>query len=318
MRILIIGGSGMLGHQLWRHFHREHETWVTLRKPAESFRPWNLFDPDFTQVGVEAADFARLDAVLHKVRPDVVLNCVGIIKQLKEARSAIPSITINSLLPHRLAESCGQIKARLILFSTDCVFSGKRGGYTEADTADAEDLYGRTKFLGEVGDQPHVVTLRSSIIGRELGTAHSLVDWFLAQHGGRIKGYTRALYSGLTTMEMARVVERVLTHEPKLSGLWQVAGETISKFDLLMLAKEEFKLDVEIEPYDEFHCDRSLRGDKFAQRMGYMAPDWRTMLRELAAVSRANSYPREGTERGMNPERRPFLAPPNALSTRNG
>ena len=290
MRILIIGGSGMLGHQLWRHFHKAHETWVTLRKPAASFRPWNLFDPAFTQVGVEAADFAQLDAVLQLVRPDVVLNSVGIIKQLKEAKSPIPSITINSLLPHRLAEICGQVNARLILFSTDCVFSGKKGGYTESDTADAEDLYGRTKLLGEIGDQSHVVTIRSSIVGRELGSAHSLIDWFLTQGGKRIKGYSHAIYSGLTTVEMARVVELVLTRRPDLTGLWHVASEPISKHELLLLAKEEFGLNVEIEPFSELHCDRSLRGEQFAQKTGYKAPDWRTMLRELAEVSKEFNY----------------------------
>ena len=290
MRILIIGGSGMLGHQLWRHFHKAHETWVTLRKPAASFLPWNLFDPDFTQVGVEAADFAQLDAVLQRVRPDVVLNCVGIIKQLKESKIPTPSITINSLLPHRLAEICGQVNARLILFSTDCVFSGKKGGYTESDTADAEDLYGRTKLLGEIGDQSHVVTIRSSIVGRELGSAHSLIDWFLTQGGKRIKGYSHAIYSGLTTVEMARVAELVLTRRPDLSGLWHVASEPISKHELLLLAREEFGLNVEIEPFSEFHCDRSLRGERFAQKTGYKAPDWRTMLRELAEVSKEFNY----------------------------
>jgi len=182
------------------------------------------------------------------------------------------------------------VNARLILFSTDCVFSGKKGGYTESDTADAEDLYGRTKLLGEIGDQSHVVTIRSSIVGRELGTSHSLMDWFLSQSGRQIRGYTNALYSGLTTVEMARVVELVLIKQHEFAGLWHVASEPISKCELLMLAKEEFGLNVEIAPFSEFHCDRSLRGERFARETGYKAPDWCTMLRELAEVSKESNY----------------------------
>jgi dTDP-4-dehydrorhamnose reductase len=246
MKILILGGSGMLGQELWRHFRRGHETWVTLRRSGAEFSRRGLFGDGRVFTGVDAMDFPTVARVLREFRPDVVLNCVGIIKQLKEATSPIPSLTINALLPHRLAEVCGEIGARLVLFSTDCVFSGRRGQYGEADAADAEDLYGRTKYLGEVGQLPHVFTLRSSIIGRELRTAHSLVDWFLAQRGPRVRGYRRAIYTGFTTLEMARIVERILTRHQDLAGLWQVASAPISKFDLLGLLRDEFQHPVEI------------------------------------------------------------------------
>jgi dTDP-4-dehydrorhamnose reductase len=285
MKILIVGGSGMLGHQLWRHFRGGHETWVTLRRSAGDFAAAGLFQDGRVHEGVDAMNFPSLAGVIREQRPDAVLNCVGLIKQLKESKDSVPSLTINSLLPHRLAEVCAEVGARLVLFSTDCVFSGRRGGYTEADVADAEDLYGRSKYLGEVTDRPQVITLRSSIIGRELGTAHSLVDWFLSQRGGRVKGYRRAIYSGFTTLEMARIVERLLTVDRQLAGLWQVASEPINKYELLRLLREHFKAPVEIEPFDEFTCDRSLNGTRFSAATGYRAPAWPEMIAELARVS---------------------------------
>lgn len=284
MKILIIGGSGMLGHQLWHHFRERHETWVTLRRPGTEFQRYGLFGDGRVFAGVDASDFVQVARVIREFRPDAVLNCVGIIKQLKEAKNPIPSLVINALLPHRLAEVCGETGARLVLFSTDCIFSGRRGQYTEADISDAEDLYGRTKYLGEVGDQPHAITLRSSIIGRELGTAHSLVDWFLSQRGGKVRGYRRAIYTGFTTMEMSRIVEKVVTDQRALSGVWQVASSAISKYELLLLMREQFKLPVEIEPYDDFACDRSLLGSRFAEATGYRAPTWPAMVGEMATL----------------------------------
>lgn len=282
MKILIVGGSGMLGHQLWRHFRARHETWVTLRRSPAEFAAAGLFQDGRVCAGVDAMDFSTLQEAIRRLRPDAVLNCVGIIKQLKEAKSPIPSLTLNALLPHRLAGACAEVGARLVLFSTDCVFSGKRGGYTETDASDAEDLYGRTKYLGEVADLPHVITLRSSIIGRELGTAFSLVDWFLSQRDRTIQGYRRAIYTGFTTLEMARIVERVLIASPGFSGLWQVASEPINKYELLLLLREKFGLPVEINAYDGFSCDRSLDGSRFKAATGYVAPAWPEMIAELA------------------------------------
>ena len=286
MKILIFGGSGMLGHQLWRHFHNRYETYVTLRRTGQEFERYGLFRDGRVFAGVDAEDFAQVARVIRDYRPDAVLNCVGIIKQLAEAKNPIQCITVNSLLPHRLAEVCGELGARLVLFSTDCVFSGKRGHYTENDLADAEDLYGRTKYLGEVAGMAYAITLRSSIIGRELGSSHSLVDWFLSQAGGKVHGFRRAIYSGFTTMEMSRIVERALTDQRGLSGIWQVASAPINKYDLLLLLREKFKISVEIAPQDDFLCDRSLVGARFAEATGYRAPEWPAMIEEMAALSR--------------------------------
>jgi dTDP-4-dehydrorhamnose reductase len=284
MKILILGGSGMLGHQLYREFARDHEVWVTLRRSLSEFAGPSIYREGQVIPGVEATKFGAVERVLRAAQPSVVLNCVGIIKQLKEAADPIPSLTINSLLPHRLAKVCGEIGARLIHFSTDCVFSGRRGAYRETDIADAEDLYGRTKFLGEVGTVPHVLTLRSSIIGRELSTAHSLVDWFLSQGGNEVRGYRRAIYTGFTTLEMARIVKMMITKYPTTGGLWQVASSPINKYELLLLLQNAFRVPGKILPYDDFVCDRSLDGSRFCGATGYQAPTWQAMVEEMAAA----------------------------------
>ncbi|GDY20581.1 NAD(P)-dependent oxidoreductase [Verrucomicrobiota bacterium] len=271
----------MLGHQLWRCLSREHEVWVTLRRPVAAYAAHALFDPARSSTGIDAANMESLLSVFRAARPQAVVNCIGIIKQLKEAQNPLASLTINSLLPHRVAALCALNGARLIHISTDCVFSGKRGAYTEDDVSDAEDIYGRTKFLGEL-HEPHCLTLRTSIIGRELETKSGLIEWFLGQQGRAIKGYRRASYTGLTTLVLARVIENVLVKHPDLAGLWQVSSDRISKYELLCLARDAFRWRGEISPDDSFVCDRSLDSSRFRRATGFVAPGWTTMLDELA------------------------------------
>jgi dTDP-4-dehydrorhamnose reductase len=280
MKILIIGGSGMLGHQLWRHFHPKMETWVTLRRSVHWYARYGLFEETRSITGLDVTSGDSLVVALRRVRPDIVVNCVGVIKQLKEATDPIPSLAINSLLPHRLAELCALVGARLVHISTDCVFSGKKGNYSETDPADAEDLYGRSKYLGEVV-QPHCITLRTSIIGRELESKHGLIEWFLNQEGKSIKGYRSAIYTGFTTQEMARIIEEVFGR-PELHGLWQVSSNPISKYELLKLASDCFNWRGEIQPDESFICDRSLNSERFRREMKYLPPTWSGMLEEMA------------------------------------
>lgn len=283
MRILILGGAGMLGHQLLRQLQPSHEVWVTLRRPLSAYAAFGLFDEKRTVTGVDAASMDSLVSVFRRAQPEAVVNCVGIIKQLKEAHNPLISVSINSLLPHRLAELCAACGTRLVHVSTDCVFSGRKGNYTEADASDAEDLYGRTKFLGEV-QEPHCLTLRSSIIGRELELKSGLIEWFLSQHGGQIRGFRQAIYTGFTTVEFGRVIERVLLQHPDLSGLWQVSSQKINKYDLLRLAQSAFGWQGEIIPDDALVCDRSLDSARFRARTNYQPPDWETMLSQLALL----------------------------------
>ncbi|HEV3484531.1 MAG TPA: SDR family oxidoreductase [Vicinamibacterales bacterium] len=285
MRVLVLGGAGMLGHKVFQLARtRFPETWCTLRGTRSD--PWLApIEPDLAAARVierlDVMDWTAVEAVLHDVRPDVVINCVGIVKQRSEAKAAIPSITVNSLLPHRLAAVLASSGGRLIHISTDCVFSGRRGRYTEEDQSDAEDLYGRSKFLGEVADA-NALTIRTSMIGRELRERRSLLEWVLQQNGRTIRGFRRAYYSGLTTNELAAVILRVIEEHPALSGVYQVTSDTISKYDLLRLIVDVFGLDIRVEPDDEFVCDRSMVGEKFRAATGHVSPSWPALLRAVS------------------------------------
>lgn len=283
MNILILGGAGMLGHKMVQTLRdRLPDVWCTVREPLSGV---SLFTEANVIRHVDAADWPALERLLCDRRPRVIVNCVGVIKQRALAKSAVPSITLNALLPHRLAELCAEWDGRLIHFSTDCVFSGERGHYSEDSESDARDLYGRTKFLGEV-TAPNALTVRTSILGRELTHFHSLLEWLLSQNHRQIKGYTRAFYSGVTTNYIAELVARLLdpqVRQPRLSGLYQVTGHTISKFELLRLLRDAFRLDVDIVPEDTFFCDRSMQGEKFIQATGFSPPPWAELVAQLAA-----------------------------------
>ena len=281
MRVLVLGGDGMLGHRLLLEFAQDHTVTVTLRQQAEAYRQYGVLARGSAVYGIDARTVDQLSAVVASVKPDAVVNAIGIVKQRQAASDVIQSLEINALLPNRLAEICVAASARLVHISTDCVFSGARGGYTEDDVGDATDLYGRTKLLGEVTGQG-CITLRTSIIGLELKRRRSLVEWYLASRGP-IRGFTRAIYSGLTTMELARVIRRLIEEFPDCNGLYQVVGKPISKYEILRQLTESLgRTDIMIEPDDSYRCDRSMQGDRFAQATGYTAPSWHEMLKELA------------------------------------
>lgn len=282
MRILIIGGDGMLGHQLFMSLKNNHEVCVTLHQDLSQYQNYGIFNSDnsYANIGVTQTD--AVQKVLIDYQPQAVINAAGIVKQSKTAKEIIPCLEINAIFPHQLSLMCNKVNARFIHISTDCVFSGKKGKYVENDFSDAEDLYGRSKYLGEVHDS-HCVTLRSSIIGLELARKRGLIEWFLAQKGS-IKGFKRAIYSGLTTQEMSRVIERILLNHPELSGVWHVSSDTaINKYELLKTFSEMLgRDDIQITPDEDFACDRSLLSDRFNHATGYKPPSWIDMLNELA------------------------------------
>jgi len=280
VRVLIFGAAGMLGHKLLEKLSPRFETFGTLRGGTAGL-PAQLPMGNLIE-GVEANDLPALAAALDRVRPDVAINCIGIIKQLKQAKDAVPSIRINALLPHQLAELCGERGVRLIHFSTDCVFSGRQGPYTEQDSPDATDLYGRGKLLGEL-DQPGCLTLRTSIIGPELRHGLSLLAWFLQQRGGRVKGYANALFSGFPTTVMADIVIKLIGEYPGLEGLWHVSSDPIDKYDLLRLINDTYGLGIAIERDEEFHCDRRLDSSRFRAATGYVPPSWPRLVQEMHA-----------------------------------
>jgi dTDP-4-dehydrorhamnose reductase len=284
MKILILGGSGMLGHRLWMNLSKEHDTWITVRGNGSELPDVPEFPRERIRPMVDALYFDQVIRALASIQPDLVINCIGLIKQQGHlARDPLISISVNSVLPHRISMICRTARIRMIHISTDCVFSGKKGSYVESDQSDAEDLYGRTKFLGEV-TYPHTVTLRTSIIGRELKTHLGLIEWFLMQQGS-IKGFQKAIYSGFTTDELSRIILNYVIPNPDLSGLYHVSSDPISKFDLLQLAKKSYQKEIDIESDTAFFCDRSLDSTRFRQATGYVPPKWSTMIDELASGS---------------------------------
>lgn len=280
MRVLLLGASGMLGNAVLRLFAQSpgYQIFGSVRSSGVlRLLPKNLHPNVITGVDVENPDsLSRLFASVH---PDVVINCVGLVKQLAEADDPLAAIPINALLPHRLAQLCAVAGARLVHMSTDCVFSGSKGMYTEADASDAKDLYGRSKYLGEV-DYPHAITLRTSIIGHELEGARSLVGWFLAQEG-RVKGFKGAIFSGLPTVEIARIIRDYVIPHPELHGLHHVSAQPISKYDLLRLVAQVYGKKIEIDSDETFVIDRSLDSTRFRKLTGYNPPVWAELAQTM-------------------------------------
>ncbi len=281
MRLVVLGADGMLGHQLVKSLRTRHEVHGTLRLGEACYSGIQKFLPEVVHYGMDVRDYPRVKDLLKRVRPSAVINAVGIVKQRDDATDAIVSLEVNSLLPHRLAATCAEIGAFFVQIGTDCAFSGVGGMYREADVPDARDLYGRSKLLGEV-DKEGAITLRTSIIGLELSRKTSFVEWFLAQRG-EVRGFRKAIYSGFTTMEMARIIEHVLLTRPAKSGLYHVSSEPIDKFTLLCMLRDRLRLTIDIVPDDEFVCDRSLNSAPFRSEFLYTPPAWGAMLDELAA-----------------------------------
>ncbi|MFT5519469.1 MAG: dTDP-4-dehydrorhamnose reductase [Enterobacterales bacterium] len=282
MKILILGGSGMLGFQLFKEWRESHTVRLTLRGSKEDYPTNTLLNADTNYFNVDVSLIDCLKSVLNDFRPDVVVNAIGITKQLTETLPVEVTNYVNARFPHFLSDICGQHQCRLIHMSSDCVFSGKKGDYTEDDKPDAEDLYGQSKYLGEVSAS-HVLTLRKSTIGLELSSSHGLIEWFLQQQGN-VRGYTKAIYSGLIASELASVIEKVLLGYPGLNGVFHVASQAISKYDLLLkLSQHLNRKDINIIPFDDFICDRSLNGSRFSEITGYKAPSWDDMIVKLAS-----------------------------------
>jgi dTDP-4-dehydrorhamnose reductase len=275
--VLVLGASGMLGHAVFRFFAASpgYRVVGAVRSADSEI----MLPPELRCQVRSGLDLERLEPLFADVRPTVVVNCVGVVKQLHEAQDPLTAITINALLPHRLARLCKESRARLIHVSPECVFSGDKGFYREKEIADARDRYGLSKLLGEV-DYANAITLRTSIIGHELGKPHGLVGWFLAQRG-TVKGYRRAIFSGLPTVELARVIRDYVIPRPELRGVFHVSAEPINKYHLLSLIASTYGLSCEIVPDDEVVVDRSLDSEDFRSATGYVAPAWTQLIEAM-------------------------------------
>lgn len=280
MKILVVGASGMIGSTVLRVLseNKDWEVFGTIRSVGvKQFFPAAIAERLVNGVDVEYPD--ALMNVLDAIRPNVVINCAGLTKHKPEADDPLISVPINTLMPHRLAGLCKLIGARLVHVSTDCVFSGEKGGYTESDFADARDVYGKSKVMGEVCS-PHTITLRTSTIGHELQSKHGLLDWFLSQEG-ECKGYTRAIFSGLPTVIFAQVIRNVVIPDVELSGLYHVAAKPINKFELLKMISSLYGKSIEIIADDMLVIDRSLDATLFSEATGYVAPEWEDMIKMM-------------------------------------
>lgn len=270
----------MLGNAVLRYFATKtaHDVVGIVR----TVRSINHFPAEVRGRVAEAGDVEGVDALVRMFdshRPTVVLNCVGLVKQLSDAKDPLAAIPINAVLPHRLARLCALVGARLVHLSTDCVFSGDKGMYVEGDLPDARDVYGRTKLLGEV-EYPHTLTLRTSIIGHELMGNHSLICWFLSQPGP-VRGFTRAVFSGLPTVEIARIIDAHVLPRPELSGLYHLSAAPIDKYSLLKLVADAYGKAVTIEPDPSLVIDRSLDSTRFRDATGFEPDDWPSLVRRM-------------------------------------
>ncbi len=283
-RILILGASGLIGHKLFEKLtERFGDVYGVLHRDSSVFAECDLFDSEKVIDNVDVRDFEKLIGMLHVVNPDIVLNCVGITRRRPEVNDPIQAINVNSLFPHRLANWAQQNDKRVIHFSTDCVFDGSMGDYTEESPTTGPDEYGRTKALGEIR-YDHTLTIRSSFIGRELDFYSELLEWLLSQDGKTIKGFTNALYTGVSTIYMSQIVGDIIESHPDISGLHQLSTPTpISKYDLLCLARDAFGLDIEIIPDDGFVIKPTLDGSLLREKMQIKVPSWSDMMAGLAA-----------------------------------
>ena len=284
MKVLVLGASGMLGNAMFRILVEAENMQVIGSLRSSSYRkhfPASMQQSLYSGVDVKCTD--DLAEFIADQRPDVIINCIGLVKQLSSSKDPMQAIAINSLLPHRLAYMCQLANARLVHFSTDCVFSGNKGSYTESDLSDAEDLYGKSKFLGEVS-APHAVTVRTSIIGHELESKNGLIDWFLSSSGS-IKGFTKMIFSGLPTNELAAIVRDYILKDASLHGVYHVSSKAISKYQLLAIVAEVYGKEIQIAPDDEVVLDRSLVSTRFRELTGYNPPEWRDLVQSMYSYS---------------------------------
>jgi dTDP-4-dehydrorhamnose reductase len=282
MRILILGGNGMIGHKMYQMISKVNEdTWVTLRNDLSTYIFSNIYNHEKVIDKIELSDFNKLSHTLNEINPDIILNACGITIRRGVEKIKSNSILLNSVLPQFLNEWVSLNHKRLIHFSTDCVFSGKKGDYLDTDIKDAYDLYGSTKSLGEIVDSKYAITLRGSMIGRELENKTELFEWFLQQNNKNIKGFSEVIYSGITTIKMAEIVLMLINFYPNLTGIYNISSNPISKLDLLKMCKEQFNINAHIEMDNSYKSNKNLISDKFFNEIGIEKPNWIDMIRQL-------------------------------------
>lgn len=288
MRILILGGNGMIGHKMYQVLSNTYvDTWVLFKKKIDQIAFSEIFNKDKVIDNFDLVQFDKLNIILDNLSPDVIINAAGITIRRGINEDNYKSILVNSALPHFLDNWTKYNHKRLIHFSTDCVFSGKKGFYTESSLTDAEDTYGRTKALGEVMSQ-NSLTLRGSMIGRELENKTELLEWFLNQNEPTVKGFVNVIYSGITTIRMANYVHKIIRDFPSMHGLYNISSNSITKYDLVMLFNSFFKKGAFIIPDSSYTSNKDLDSTKFYKETGLLKPDWNELVEELLVDCQSN------------------------------
>ncbi len=282
MKVLVFGATGMLGHKLVQVLKKKFDTWSAVRTDFASIERFGISEKEKTVTGVFAEDLNSVEKALERIQPSVVINAAGIVKQKQTSKNVVGMLEVNSIFPHRLAELGATNGFRLITVSTDCVFAGTRGNYSEDDQPDALDLYGQSKHFGEILSE-NCLTIRTSIIGRELATRQGLLEWLIGQHRKKVNGYAKAIFSGFPTVVFADIILDIIVNYPNLCGVFHISSEPISKFDLLEKIRNRLDLEVEIEKFDDFVIDRSLDSTRFRTETGFSPMTWDEMIDRIAA-----------------------------------
>ena len=282
MSILVLGATGLIGNRLVRTLGENHEVFGTTRNKNFIDSKLNFFSKECNWlIDVGPEDFTALEEKIKRIKPNIIVNCLGITKLKSGSTNIQTSILVNALFPHKLSVACRKLNIRLIHLSTDCVFSGSKGKYVESDIPDPIDIYGKTKNIGELINESDL-TIRTSFVGREVFTFTNLFEWAIRNRSSSIRAYSKAIYSGLTTLALSEIIKLIIVEQPTLSGLWHVSSEPISKYELLSNLNKELSLDIDIELDESLICDRSLNSKRFREKTKIKVPNWDEMLKEFA------------------------------------
>jgi len=290
VKVLILGANGMLGHKLYQVLSKDLDMYGTVRCGDDKLKRFGgtlhgLYNFSKMERNVECADLITIGELLNLIQPTVIINCIGIIDKHYAEQNRQTTTWINAIFPHLLYQICPIASARLIHISTDCVFSGREGNYTEASLSDATDVYGKTKYLGEVTSD-NVLTIRTSLIGRELVRSRGLLEWLISNKGGTVNGYTNAIFSGFPTVTFAGIIKDIILNYPELNGLYHIVARPIDKYMLLNMINDTMHLGVGIIKESEYRCDRSLDATKFNKATGFKPLTWQYMLNDMAEDAR--------------------------------
>tara|TARA_Y100000766_G_scaffold110909_1_gene94924 strand:+ start:130 stop:1002 length:873 start_codon:yes stop_codon:yes gene_type:complete len=289
MKIIILGCTGLLGNTITKNFlqNYDYEIYPIIR----DFSKIKFFKQEYHKNFVEILnilDLSELEKTITPIKPDIIINCLGLTNKFSNnnAFEIQEFIEINSLFPHKLYQLCMQLNIRLIHFSSDCIFSGKKGAYSETDIPDPIDIYGKSKLLGEL-DYENCITIRKSVIGHELFSKNGLLEWFIDQNEV-VQGYKKVIFSGLTALELSRLLAIYIIPSKNLKGIINVTGPSITKYDLLKKIARVYKKSINIIPNESVISNRSLNGSKFSNLSGYQPKSWNELINSMYQFNMIN------------------------------